>query len=895
MAVIRKLFSIAMAFSLVLLLTPVNQLSAFGDEPAVDVGEAKDITQGFVGVSGEKASADSNFTASQALSSSSSALQSTDSFFDSNIAEIEYVLIERSEVPVGEEQNIVVSFKDNSLEFDSAELVVTNLSGSRNYIFDATSSIPGALLFKVEGGALDEGFYKLASLEVVSNGQPSNISFQADEANSYTFAITEASGAVDLTSYVLNTDGELVEKQDIGSASDEAALSIGGISTMSLTSRSVSRSNSGELVVALDPGHGGYDGGAGGNGLVEKNLTLSIANYCKAELEQYYGVRVVMTRTGDEYVGLTERVERAVSQGADVFVSIHINASTASSVNGAEVIIPNQASWYYQDVHVVGSQLGDKILAQLTALGLANRGTYWKDCTNNTRFDDGSLTDYYTVISDSHSYGIPGIIVEHAFISNPSDAAFLGNENNLRALGIADAQGIIQQYGLTKVHCDVSTVQDGKTLKATASFYGGLPSNASFKVLSPSGIESWIQAYEDPSGVWTAAIEMDEGYGLYIIEAYANIGSLTQGFGREEIGYNTASLSLDITEISIVCSAGNWAVDPSNVSFEVVTPQKETLWLQGEKQPDGCWRAMSGLSSMNDPFGDFLVFVWYQLDTDTAFRLSEGSSIGNPRPQVKLSASVQSGSAKLSATGFSSQPSNASFEVVAPDGSARWYQGVRQSDGSWAAGPISLGDEFGQAGTYVAGVWATYANHTERWTTVTIDNVLGYSIMGRSSYSSNEMADLFDQMSSYPSDVYLKYGASSIDDFCKIVVEEANAEGVKAEVVFAQAMYETGWLGFGGDIDPEQCNFAGIGAVGNCASGASFNQYGKDSVRMGIRAQVQHLKAYASTEPLRQPLVDPRFDLVERGSAVTLQQLDGRWAVPGNGYGDNLLRIIHSI
>ena len=178
---------------------------------------------------------------------------------------------------------------------------------------------------------------------------------------------------------------------------------------------------------------------------------------------------------------------------------------------------------------------------------------------------------------------------------------------------------------------------------------------------------------------------------------------------------------------------------------------------------------------------------------------------------------------------------------------------------------------------------------------MTIDNVLGYSIMGRSSYSSNEMADLFDQMSSYPSDVYLKYGASSIDDFCKIVVEEANAEGVKAEVVFAQAMYETGWLGFGGDIDPEQCNFAGIGAVGNGASGASFNQYGKDSVRMGIRAQVQHLKAYASTEPLRQPLVDPRFDLVERGSAVTLQQLDGRWAVPGNGYGDNLLRIIHSI
>lgn len=163
-------------------------------------------------------------------------------------------------------------------------------------------------------------------------------------------------------------------------------------------------------------------------------------------------------------------------------------------------------------------------------------------------------------------------------------------------------------------------------------------------------------------------------------------------------------------------------------------------------------------------------------------------------------------------------------------------------------------------------------------------------IMGRSKATASSMARAFrNSGSSYP-DVYASKGAAKIDDFCRIVVEEANAEGVRAEIVFAQAMHETGWLKFGGSVKLAQCNFAGLGATGGDAGGASF----KD-VRTGIRAQVQHLKAYASTAKLNRACVDPRFNYVKRGSAALLFDLNGKWAVPGTTYGQSILRIVNTV
>jgi N-acetylmuramoyl-L-alanine amidase len=110
--------------------------------------------------------------------------------------------------------------------------------------------------------------------------------------------------------------------------------------------------------------------------------------------------------------------------------------------------------------------------------------------------------------------------------------------------------------------------------------------------------------------------------------------------------------------------------------------------------------------------------------------------------------------------------------------------------------------------------------------------------------------------------------------------------GIRGDIAFAQAMHETDYLRFTGVVQPEQNNFCGLGATGPENTGASFK-----TPREGVLAHLQHLYAYASTKQLpdEYPLVDPRFDLVARGSAPTWVDLNGKWAVPGTTYGQSIL------
>lgn len=143
--------------------------------------------------------------------------------------------------------------------------------------------------------------------------------------------------------------------------------------------------------------------------------------------------------------------------------------------------------------------------------------------------------------------------------------------------------------------------------------------------------------------------------------------------------------------------------------------------------------------------------------------------------------------------------------------------------------------------------------------------------------------------------VLAKGGARTINQFAQIFYEEATAEGVRAEVAFTQCMKETGFLKYGGDVLPNQYNFAGIGATG-AVHGASFSD-----VRMGIRAQIQHLKAYGSISPLTNPCVDPRFNLVKRGSAQYVEWLGIKenpngygWAT-SKSYGHDIVSMVNTL
>lgn len=126
-------------------------------------------------------------------------------------------------------------------------------------------------------------------------------------------------------------------------------------------------------------------------------------------------------------------------------------------------------------------------------------------------------------------------------------------------------------------------------------------------------------------------------------------------------------------------------------------------------------------------------------------------------------------------------------------------------------------------------------------------------------------------------------------DLPKLYREEAAIEGVNYDVAFCQACVETDFLRFGSDLKPSQNNFGGLGGVGDEPDGATF-----PSARLGVRAHIQQLKAYASLEPLVQEQVSPRFRFVTRGIAPLVDQLSGRWSADLQ-YGTRILAVIRRL
>lgn len=132
----------------------------------------------------------------------------------------------------------------------------------------------------------------------------------------------------------------------------------------------------------------------------------------------------------------------------------------------------------------------------------------------------------------------------------------------------------------------------------------------------------------------------------------------------------------------------------------------------------------------------------------------------------------------------------------------------------------------------------------------------------------------------------------TLEELVAYYYEEAGSEGVRPDVALCHALKETGFFNYGNDVKPMQNNYCGLGALGNKVPGYTFY-----SPQRGVRAHIQHLLAYATTEMPKKDLVDPRFSvLVEkyphyRGAAKFWPDLNGRWAVPGTTYGQDILRL----
>ena len=169
-------------------------------------------------------------------------------------------------------------------------------------------------------------------------------------------------------------------------------------------------------VIIIDPGHGGNDTGAMRGRILEKNITLQIALKVRKILQDYGFNKVVMTRTGDTTISLADRVETANSRNADIYVSIHINASVKSEVKGVE-------THYYTE----------------KGLGVA-KVIHKKLMENIDAEDRGLFKSKFYVINHTEA---PAVLLELGFISNEQERNSLISEKRQQESAQAIAEGII--------------------------------------------------------------------------------------------------------------------------------------------------------------------------------------------------------------------------------------------------------------------------------------------------------------------------------------------------------------------------------------------------------------------------------------------------------------------
>ena len=375
---------------------------------------------------------------------------------------LNYMYIDQPYLETPNTQKVVVSWGDGSEGIEQMTATVQGPVGEE--VWTAAQETDDIYLFERAYTEQERGVYSVTELHVAIAGNVYDYSL-ADLGIEALFGVdekyegieelqpvSEEEVSADIAAYNIDESGNVTEQSSIEEAIVQAEQEI-----PAMMSDDGVQTQSSNIVVALDPGHDSTHAGASANGVREEVLTLKIAQYCKAELEEYAGVSVYMTRTtadcphpgGSSAHDIDQRVADAAAAGASVYVSFHLNSSLSSAAKGAEIIIPN-TNWKPQ-VGNDGKKLATLIESELVGLGLEERKIYSKNTTVNERYEDGSLSDYFTVQISAKEHGIPGIIVEHAFVTNTSDVNnFLNNEAGLKKLGVADATGIAKYFGLSK-------------------------------------------------------------------------------------------------------------------------------------------------------------------------------------------------------------------------------------------------------------------------------------------------------------------------------------------------------------------------------------------------------------------------------------------------------------
>lgn len=886
---------------------------------------------------------------------------------------MEYFLVDSPVVDNSVTENFVLSL-NNTEGYSDFSITVKKSDGS-TFDLESNEQVDNLVKFSRMFSAEEKGEYLVASLHYSLNGEKyylnfsdlgMNVKFGVDQE--YTgYDETLPDMTEDITEEEEELNNSVIQVTDVNNASEEVAegmMAQDFPAAMALIDEDIDTQSNEGITLCLDPGHGGAESGTlnyNGTGL-EKDYNLKIAKYCYDELQKY-NCKVVMTRSTDKYMGLEERAEYAKQQGAQYLISFHLNASLSHQAYGAEVYYPN-TNWR-PDISEKGKVMAQAIQNQLVSLGLHDRRIKFRtidinEYPNPHRYDDNSIADYYGVIRNAKTRGITGLIIEHCCMDNESDFnKYLGSEEKIKQLGVADANGIVAALGLTKA---VANTNPSVTYQTHVQDYGWQEWKNDGKMSGTSGQSKRLEGINIKLQNLSGSVEyqthvQDIGwqgwksngamagtsgqskrleaikiklsgdaankYDIYYRVHAQDYGWLGWAKNGESAGSEGYSKRLEGIEIKLVKKGG---AAPGSTSrpfvCKTITYQThvQNIGWQAEKA-DGEVSGTSGQSlrleaikiKLGSSIDGGLTYATHVQDIGWQSFVSNGQLSGTAGQSKRLEA------IKINLTGNAANQYDIYYRVHAQN--FGWLGWSKNGQSAGTAGysyrleaiQIVLVPKGGNAPGSTTNHYYNKGHAADDESTVlTKPNTSKPStnntasdktpIMGATQTSVAQMVRYYNSKSSgydtftgenkkYNGSL-AKGGASTIEQFAQIVYEEAKAEGVRAEVVFAQCMLETGFLKYGGDVLPNQYNFAGIGATG-AVHGASF-----ENVRVGVRAHVQHLKAYASLDGLTQQCVDPRFNLVARGCAQYVEWLGMKenpkgygWASAKN-YGPNIVNMV---
>ena len=874
---------------------------------------------------------------------------------------MEYFLVDNPTLTSGSAEHFVLSMNDAN-GYSDFSITVQKTDGT-TFDLEASEQVDKLVKFTKDFSSADKGEYSVTTLHYTYNGEKYYLNFSNLGMDVKFGVDQEYSGydetLPDMTQDVVEDDelnNAVIQVTNLDDASEEVAEGIVASNTeavMALVDENsdiATQANEG-VTICLDPGHGGNDSGAIGiNNVYEKNLTLKIAQYCKQELEKY-NCHVVMTRTGDTNPSLVDRANFAKSQGAQYLISIHLNSAAGGGAVGAEVYYPN--THWRPDISQNGKNVAQAIQNQLVSLGIRDRGIKFRTIDTNEypdpyRYDDGSVADYYGIIRNAKYNGLTGMIIEHCFINNVSDYNnYLNSDAKLQKLGVADANGIVSALGLTKA--------------SENSVVSSSPSISYQTHVQDYGWQSW-KSNGEVSGTVGQSKRL-EGINIKLSNINGSIEYKThvQDIGWQDwksngqmSGTTGQSKRLEAIKVKLSGEAANqydvyyrvhaqdygwldWAKNGESAGTEGYSKRLEGIQIvlvkKGESAPGSTSRPF--ICKMIKYQTHVQNIGWQGEKADGEMSGTTGQSLRLEAIKIQLSSSIDGGIVyKTHVQDYGWQNFVTNGQASGTSGQAKRLEAIQMQLTGNAMNQYDLyyrvhAQNFGWLGWAKNGESAGTAGYSYRLEGIQIVLVpkggnapgstskhyynKGYApddenvylpIMGSTQTSVDQMVRYYNANASGYDKFKSKYdgkydgslakgGASTINQFAQIVYEEAIAEGVKPEVVFTQCMKETAFLKYGGEVNPNQYNFAGIGATGS-VHGATF-----ENVRMGIRAQVQHLKAYGSLDKLINQCVDPRFNLVSRGSAKYVEWLGKKenptgagWATSKN-YGHDIVNMIN--